>query len=189
MELGYSAVICFCIYFYVYEINQLLNGYKDAAGIWHEDRFRPLVTAGTNLGLNLLLVQVWGIYGVLLSTVVSTLFVGMPWLLHNLFTVLFDAHQLKGYLKKLLWYALIVLLSWLVCAGICSFIRLGLWTTLIVRLLICCLVPNVIYLLVYRNSQEFSSCLVLLDTLSKNKLQLQKRLSFLIPERDAESVN
>ena len=182
MELGFSAVICFCLYFYVYEINQLLNGYKDAAGIWHEDRFRPLVTAGTNLGLNLLLVQVWGIYGVLLSTVISTLFVGMPWLLHNLFTVLFDPHQLKGYLKQLLGYALIVLLSWVVCGWLCSFINPGPWATLIIRLLICCIVPNAIYLLVYHRTAEFGACLILVDNLTKNKLQLRKRLAFLYPE-------
>ena len=33
LMLGFSAVICFCIYYFVYEINQLLNTYKDAAGI------------------------------------------------------------------------------------------------------------------------------------------------------------
>ena len=39
--LDFSVVICLCIYFFVYEINQLWNLYKDAAGIWHKDRFRP----------------------------------------------------------------------------------------------------------------------------------------------------
>ena len=65
----YPAVICFSVYFFIVEINTLLNNYKDAAGIWHEDRFRPLVTAGVNLALNLIMVQFWGVYGVLLSTV------------------------------------------------------------------------------------------------------------------------
>ena len=45
LMLDYAIVICFVIYFYVYEVNQLLNTYKDAGGIWHKDRFRPLVTA------------------------------------------------------------------------------------------------------------------------------------------------
>ena len=45
----YPAVICFSIYFFIVEINTLLNSYKDAAGIWHEDRFRPLITAVINL--------------------------------------------------------------------------------------------------------------------------------------------
>ena len=85
--LQYNAVICIVIYFFVFEINQLLNLYKDAAGIWHEDRFRPLVTAAANLIMNLIMVQFWDIYGVLLSTVLSMCFIGMPWLLHNLFAL------------------------------------------------------------------------------------------------------
>ena len=50
LMLEYGCVICFCIYFFMYEVNRLLNMYKDAGGIWHEDRFRPLVTALCNLG-------------------------------------------------------------------------------------------------------------------------------------------
>lgn len=58
-----------------------VNDYKDAAGLWHEDRFRPLCTALANLVMNLILVQFIGIYGILLSTVLSTLFIGMPWVI------------------------------------------------------------------------------------------------------------
>ena len=72
--LPFSAVICLVVYYYIYEINQLLNLYKDAGGIWHEDRFRPLVTAIANVSMNLIMVQFWGIYGVLLSTVLSKTF-------------------------------------------------------------------------------------------------------------------
>ncbi len=85
--------------FYIYEINQLLNMYKDAGGIWHEDRFRPLVTAITNLSLNLIMVQFWGIYGIILSTVLSMLLVGMPWLFYNLFTTLFKKASYMDILK------------------------------------------------------------------------------------------
>lgn len=177
LMLGFSAVICFCIYYFVYEINQLLNTYKDAAGIWHEDRFRPLVTAGANLGMNLIMVQFWGIYGVLLSTVLSTLFVGMPWLLHNLFTVLFDKKHLPEYLKSLLLYVLVVFISCVGCYFICQLFHFGNWLILIVRIVICCLVPNIIYFVAYRKRIEFKQCLQLLDNMTRNKFDLEKRLS------------
>ena len=48
LMLGWPEVICFAIYFYVFALNKLLNVYKDAAGLWHEDRFRPLITAAVN---------------------------------------------------------------------------------------------------------------------------------------------
>jgi hypothetical protein len=53
LQMPFSAVVCLVISYFIYEINQLLNMYKDAGGIWHEDRFRPLVTAIANLSLNL----------------------------------------------------------------------------------------------------------------------------------------
>lgn len=172
LMLGISAVICFCIYYFVYEINQLLNTYKDAAGIWHEDRFRPLITALTNLVLNLITVQFWGIYGVILSTVISTLFVGIPWLLHNLFTVLFPKKHLRTYLRKLASYCIVVSISCVLCAFICSFVAFSDWGTLIVRAVICCIVPNTIYFVAYHKTIEFKQSIQLIDKMTKGKLHL-----------------
>lgn len=174
LMLGFFAVICFCIYYFVNEINQLLNTYKDAAGIWHEDRFRPLVTAIANVGMNLLTVQFLGIYGVLLSTVLSMLLVGMPWLLYNLFTVLFDRDQLPIYLKTLIKYILVVVLSCVICYFFCQLFTFNKWATLIVRALICCVIPNVLYFIIYRHTIEFKQCLQLIDGVTKGKLRLSR---------------
>lgn len=176
LMLRFSAVICFCIYYFVYEINQLLNTYKDAAGIWHEDRFRPLVTAIENLSLNLILVQFWGIYGVLLSTVLSMLVVGMPWLLYNLFTVLFDRSQFPVYFRSLIKYVVVVFISCLLCYGVCCFITFGKWVALIIRAIICCILPNTLYFIIYRKSPEFMQSVQLIDKMTKGKLKLERLL-------------
>lgn len=170
LMLEFSAIICLCIYYFVFEINQLLNTYKDAAGIWHEDRFRPLVTALSNLGMNLIMVQFWGIYGVLLSTVLSTLFIGMPWLLHNLFTVLFEKKDLPSYLKRLILYVGITILSCVVTYLACMPFHFGKWAVLIVRAIICVVVPNLIFFLAYNKLPEFKTSMVLVDRLTKGKL-------------------
>lgn len=174
LMLNFSAVICFCVYFFVYEINQLLNMYKDAAGIWHEDRFRPLVTALANLIMNLIFVQFIGIYGIILSTVLSMIFVGMPWLLHNLFTVLFDKKQLMPYLKHIFRYVFVVLISCVITYGIVRIIPLEGIPEIAVRLIICCIVPNLLYLLVYRKTEEFAQAVELADKMTKGKLKLKK---------------
>ncbi|MGG7152315.1 polysaccharide biosynthesis protein [Clostridium neonatale] len=175
-ELGFNVVICLCIYYFIYEVNQLLNTYKDAAGIWHEDRFRPLVTALANLGMNLGLVQFMGIYGVILSTVLSTLIIGMPWLLHNLFTVLFERKHLKIYVKKLILYIVITSLSCSITYFICAFIHLSNWWQLIVKGLICCLLPNIIFFIVYKKMPEFRQTVQLADKVTKEKLSLERRI-------------
>ena len=174
LMLGFTAVICFCVYFFVYEINQLLNTYKDAAGIWHEDRFRPLVTAIVNLTMNLIMVQFWGIYGVLLSTVLSMLFVGMPWLLHNLFTVLFDKSQMWGYVGTLLKYALIVAISSFACYAMSVIFDFSTFGNLFYRAAICCVLPHLIYFAIFHKSVEFIQCVQLIDKMTKYKLKLSR---------------
>ncbi len=171
LQLNFSVVICLCIYYYIYEINQLLNLYKDAAGMWHEDRYRPLFTALLNLFLNLVMVNIWGIYGVVLSTVISMIFLGMPWLLKNLFTVLFEKKYLMIYFKSLIYYMVIVFLGAVLTYVCCCFIKTNAILTVIIRLLICCVIPNFVYYLCYKNKKEFKDSIKIIDKITKGKLK------------------
>ncbi len=166
LMLDFSAVILFCIYFYIYEFNQLFNLYKDAAGLWHKDKFRPLITSLTNLLMNVILVQYIGIYGVLLSTVLSVLIVGMPWLLHNLFGSLFQ-RAIGGYLKKLLIYVLVTLISCGVTYVCCSKILAEGFLALILRGMIAVAVPVLLYTALFCKTKEFRKMMGLLGRYSK----------------------
>lgn len=160
LMLPFSIVILFCVYFFLYEFNQLFNIYKDAAGLWHEDKLRPLITSLSNLGINLLLVQHIGLHGVILSTVLSMLFIGMPWLLRNVFTYLFKT-SMKDFLKRFLLYACITFVSCIIVYRISNMIQVGLVLTLFVRLMIAVLVPSVIYLILFFKKPEFRKLLEL----------------------------
>lgn len=83
-----SMVILFSVYFYLYQINKIVLAYKDAAGLWWYDRFRPYVVMGTNLIGNIILVQFIGIHGVILSTIVS-LIISVPWATYTIYKFLF----------------------------------------------------------------------------------------------------
>lgn len=176
LMLTFSAVICFVVYFFVYTLNRLLNVYKDAAGLWHEDRFRPLVTSLTNLALNLLWVRRWGIYGVLLSTVVSVIVVGMPWLLRNVFTLFFDRKQLRSYVLQLLCHGLVTAVAGALVCLLCSWVTLGPWATLVVCALISVCVPNIVFLVTLRRSAQFRPGVQFVDRLTKGHLRLERRL-------------
>lgn len=172
LMLSFSAVVCFVIYFFVRQLNSLFNLYKDASGMWHEDRFRPLVAALTNLVLNLILVHFIGIYGILISTVVAILCVGIPWLLHNLFTVIFEKKHLAPYLKNLMYYCIIIFVSCLGTYYICSKINFGLIATLLARTVVCVIVPNSIYFFAYKRRTEFKDALLLVNKMTKGKLKV-----------------
>lgn len=151
--LDFPCVICLVIYYYIFEINALLNLYKDAAGIWHRDRYRPLVTALANLFLNILLVNFIGIYGVLLSTVLSMLFIGMPWIIHNLFTEIFKSNA-REYVLKLVKYACVTFLISIITFVCCNSISGDSVISLIIKGIICFFVSNLLFYIIYIKTDE-----------------------------------
>ena len=156
--LSYSIVICFCIYFFISEINQLLNTYKDAAGIWRKDRFRPLITALVNLVLNIVFVQYIGLYGVILSTVLATVVIGMPWLIHNLFSTLFQKELVFGYVKRLVYYFVIVIATSFITVSITRNIEISnLLLQIVIKLIVSVVTSNIIFLVAYFKLPEFKN--------------------------------
>lgn len=174
--LPFGMVIMFSAYFFIREINAVLNVYKDASGIWHKDRYRPLITAIVNLVLNIVMVNFWGLYGILLSTILSMLIVGMPWITYNVFTEIFHCNPLK-YILNILFYVIICICCGAVCVWISSAINFNnLIVTIILRLLVCIIIPNAIMFILYRKSLEFKSLVYMLDNITGNKITILKKL-------------
>jgi O-antigen/teichoic acid export membrane protein len=155
-----SMVVLFCLYFFLYEYNLMFNTFKDAAGLWYEDRFRALLTSLVNLILNLLFVRYIGLYGIIASTVLSILLVGMPWLLHNLFTLLFR-RSVSGYLGELAKYTAVTVLSCFVSYFITGRIDLDGVPALVVNAVVAVSVPCSMYLVFFRKNEHFHSTLAL----------------------------
>lgn len=176
LMLGFLAVCFFCIEYFAREINSFLNLFKDAAGIWHEDRFRPLVTAIINLVLNLITVNFWGIYGVIGSTFVTIICINIPWQLHNLFSTVFEKEKLKQYCINLVGYVLIAICVIVITYLICYFIPLeNEWVVLAIRLVICIFVPNLIFFIIYHQKKEFKQTLQLANRITRGKLKFLNR--------------
>lgn len=152
--LPFRVVICLVAYFFVSQLNQILITYKDAAGIWHEDRFRPLVTALVNLVLNIVLVQFIGIYGVILSTVISIVVVGMPWILHNLFSVLFK-RSMWEYVRKILYYTIVTTFVCAVTYFLTSKIPGSGIGTLFLKAIVSVVLSNIFMFAAYFKMNEF----------------------------------
>lgn len=153
LEFGY--VICFVIYFYSIGMNKLTSMFKDAAGIWKIDKWRPLTAALVNLALNLATVNWIGLYGVLLSTVISIVFIQIPWIFHNLFKAVFHHEHLWEYVRM---FSGIVVIEFICCVMswfTCSFIHLGVWPTLIINAGISFVIPNIIFFAIFGGNEMF----------------------------------
>lgn len=162
-------VILICVYFYLYVVNQLSCVYKDAAGIWHQDRFRPLIAGIVNLVFNLAFVKIWGIYAILISTIISYIFVAMPWVIHNLFHTVFKRSP-GEYVFMILKGALTSAVDASVCFFVCNLFRFSDRLSIIVNIIICIGISNAFLIIIYKNDPIFDSMLDLLDKVSKRKL-------------------
>lgn len=164
--LSFGLVVCLVLYFACYTFNQMMCVYKDASGMWHSDRFRPLTTALVNLLFNLATVKTIGLFGVVLSTVLSMAFVGMPWLMTNLFKYVFKM-DIKLYVKKIIAYILACIISSLLVIFICNFFPNGGVIILIPRLVIAILISSATFCFFFHRSNEFRQSIELLQRVIK----------------------
>ncbi len=144
-----GLVLCFVVYYYSMGANKLVNMFKDAAGIWRIDRWRPLTAALVNLGLNLATVRWLGLYGVLLSSVVSIVLIQIPWLFRNLFREVFPREQMVRYIRLFCSLAAAALASCTVSWLACRLLALTGWQALFLNAAVSFLVPNVLYFAVF----------------------------------------
>lgn len=152
-----NMIPLFCIYFFVCEISMVWATYKDAAGMWHEDRFRPLIGAMANLIMNILFVKYVGIgiYGIVLSTIISYVLISMPWLIYNLFKLLFK-RSCSEYIKEILKLIMANMIICTICYFVCNLFSVNIIAKIIVNGIVCLIVSNVVMFAFYFKTEEFT---------------------------------
>lgn len=150
------CVILFGIYLVVYEMCLAIGCYKDSSGIWHADRFRPLITAVVNLTLNIILVNLIGLYGILISTIFAYVFINIPWLINRVFKDIFERNRLKNFLMYITKGLITISIAGATCFTICFFISLeNVVVELVLKLTIAVLTSLTIFILLFFKSREF----------------------------------
>ena len=150
--LGTGLVICFAVYYYSMGSNKLINMFKDSAGIWKTDRWRPLTAALVNLGLNLATVRWLGLYGVLLSSVVSIVLIQIPWLIRNLFREVFPRASRGRYVRLFCALTAVALLSSAASWFVCGLFSLSVWPALALNAAVSFVLPNLFYFVFFGRS-------------------------------------
>lgn len=149
------SIVCLLVFrFFAGRCVQMSFAYKDAMGLWWEDKWRPIISAVANLVINIILVNVIGIAGVIISTFVCTIFISTPW--GNI--VLFKNYFKKGLDKYFLNLGYCYIVTFIVCAltyFVCEAIPLQGVMSILVRAVICCIVPNILLVVFYFWKQEF----------------------------------
>lgn len=158
--LDFGFVVLLIIYFVVYELTILIGCYKDISGKWHEDRFRPLITAVTNLIINIILVKYMGLYGILLSTIISFIFINIPWLYHRIFIDVFETKNKKNYFIYLIHKILIIFIIAVMSFFICNILPLNSSIIKLIVNFIVCVVTTIILFYIFNKKDPAMKRLV-----------------------------
>lgn len=150
---GMGTVFCLVLRFYFEQIRKVILTYKDAAGMWWADKWRPIVGCLVNLILNIVMVKAIGVVGVMLSTVISYAFVEIPWETHALFKCYFDKSELSYY-RQLLIATIGLVVSGVITYKICTYICFNHIVSLFIKGVVCTIIPNLIFLLLNLKNPE-----------------------------------
>lgn len=149
MLFPFPVVILFCLYFYVLKMGDIRGVYSEAKGLWWENRYRAVIEVLANLVLNFVLGKFFGVYGIIIATLISLFVINFLWGSSIIFKYYFTEIKMSEYYLFHLLYigvtSVCCFLSWLIC----SFINITGVLGLILKLLICFLLPNSIYIVVY----------------------------------------
>ncbi|WP_053984378.1 oligosaccharide flippase family protein [Niameybacter massiliensis] len=143
------------INFYLSGIRSVIGTFKSKAGLFVQDKYAPAVEGVINLGASLVLIKYFGLVGVFIGTTISTLAVPFWNQARILYRELFDIPVRKFFIKYAV-YTLIMLGTGWITTGLCRiFTRGESFISLVVRGMICVIVINVIYMLVFFRTREF----------------------------------
>lgn len=170
-----SVVLIIAINFYLSGMRQTVLTFRDAAGIFWHDRYKALVESAVNIALSIPLAIKFGIGGVLLGTIGSTLLVPFWFDGYILFKYLFRK-GIRKYLLRQAFYGALALLVGFITWCLCEQIPGETVAAFLLQIATCVIVPNALFLLVLCKSQEwFFYSKLLHDLWNKIKTAIKDR--------------
>ncbi len=146
-----------CVYFYVLNMGNIRATYSDATGLWWENRYRAVFEAVLNIVLNFVLGKIWGIYGIIFATLISLFIINFLWGSTILFKNYFTNIKISEFYVTHAFYAFVTILSSIITLLCVSFISnfFNIVLTLFISAIICTVIPNIIFLVLYSKNQVF----------------------------------
>lgn len=154
-----AMMILFCVYFFTTQMGNMCYVYRQAAGLWHRDKYRPVVESIVNITLNILLVKLLGASGVLLSTVFCLVFINCVWGSYILFKYYFSDYKVGAYYLRLVGYAAITFLGCYISNEIIPLIPVQGIVGFLIKGIICSVFSLVFFALIFMIFPEYKDAL------------------------------
>ncbi|MCL2676418.1 MAG: polysaccharide transporter [Streptococcaceae bacterium] len=151
-----TVLFVIALNFYVQGMRSPMTVFQQAAGIFYENRFVPLMEAAVNLVATLLFVQWFGLAGVLMGTVLCTMVLYGYSFPKYTFVPIFK-REVSVYVKEQVSYLLSFALVFAFTAGLAHFVHVNnVWGEFILSVVLCLFIPNLICYFLFRKTEEFA---------------------------------
>ena len=149
-----GVLVAICLNLYLTMIRSSMGSFKEAGGIFHEDRFVPVVESIANLVFSIVFLKLFGLAGVFLGTACSTLILHLYSYPKFVNKPLFKASNADYYIDFAFKLAVILMIS---TATFVVSRAVPISSTVyqfIFNVVLCLILPNALLYLVFRNYDE-----------------------------------
>lgn len=165
-----DVVLILCINFFINGMRKPVLIFKESMGLFWYDRYKSVAEALLNLIISIVLVLKLGIIGIFIGTFCSTVLTSVwvePYILYKYRLKTSSVPFFIKYAKTVL----VMMLAWW-CTNQCAewFVG-GAFATLVVRLVICAVIPNIVLFLVYGRTKEWKEVKTLIQRIFRKILQ------------------
>ncbi|WP_319470066.1 oligosaccharide flippase family protein [uncultured Trichococcus sp.] len=149
-----NVILVLTINFYIQGMRKSVLTFRDALGLYWKDRYKPIFEVIINIVVSIMLAPRLGISGIFIGTIVSTLttcFWIEPYVLYKYG---FES-TIRPYFLRYVKNILLTLMAWYLTGIFNNFLPENTNFMLIFKLLICLVIPNIMFLIVFYRTTEF----------------------------------
>lgn len=164
-----KVLLVLVINFFIVSSRSTYGAFKEAAGIFYEDRFVPIIESILNIVLSIIFVKKFGLMGVFMGTIASGLVLWCYSYPKYVYNKLFG-RKISDYIKETIYYFIIFILIAGFTYSLAILISFdNVYLQFISNVLIALIVPNVIMLLLFSKDENFKYFINMLKGLKKRK--------------------
>ena len=140
--------------FYMVGIQNTVWSFQNAMGLFRQGRYMLLLTAAINLVCSILLGRIYGLFGILFATAISRLLTNTWYDSYKVFKYGFG-ESVAPYYKRRLFYLLVLIITGMLCKAFSSAFSGGIWFNVLFKFGVCCVIPNLVFFLIFHKLPEF----------------------------------
>lgn len=147
--------------------------FRETTGLFKKGKYRPIIAAVINIVVSIILVKQIGIAGVFLGTVISRLCTYFWYDPYVIFKFVFKK-SVKLYFIRYSLFALLLLVSLIITDILGNIFYTHILINIVIRGILCLVIPNIIFYVAFRNTEELKYVVDLIGMLIK---KLKSKLS------------